>query len=129
MLPVRFYVLTGAGSKPWSGSQVSALTGEVDHRLLDTLYIPHTMTQYLLFINRVTHQSYIAVVVTAVLAGVPPSADPDPFSEPLADAHSELQSAFDEHISRNNCHIINADSGDVDCNSAQVVKIADSLVT
>ena len=75
------------------------------------------------------HQAYIAAVAAAVLAGGAQLADPDPFSEPLADAHSELQSAFDEHISRNNCHIINADSGDVDCNSAQVVKIADSLVT
>jgi hypothetical protein len=82
-----------------------------------------------LFIDRVTHQTYIAAVAAAVLAGVTPPADPDPYSEPLADAHSELQSAFDEHISRNHWHIVHAGAGAVALNAAQAVKIADSLAT
>ena len=37
--------------------------------------------QYLLLIDRVAHQAYIAAVAAAVLAGGAPPADPDPFSE------------------------------------------------
>ena len=97
--------------------------------VLGVVYIPHTTAQYLLFIDRLPHQTYIAAVAAAVLAGVTPPADPDPYSEPLADAHSELQSAFDEHISRNHWHIVHAGAGAVALNAAQAVKIADSLAT
>ena len=62
------------------------------------------------------HETYIAAVAAAVGARVPPPADPDPFSESLADAHCELQSSFDEHISRHVWHIIHAGAGAVALN-------------
>ena len=42
------------------------------------VYIPHTLLQYLLLIDRVTHQVYIDAVAHARGAGVGPPADPDP---------------------------------------------------
>ena len=97
--------------------------------VLGVIYIPHTMTQYLLLIDRVSHQDYIVAVTTAVLAGVAPPVYPNTFSESLASAHSELQCAFDEHISRNHWDIIHTGADTVALNAAQTVQIADSLAT
>ena len=60
--------------------------------VLGVVYVPHTMAECLVLIDRASHRAYIGAVTAAVLARVAPPAAPDPFSESLADAHSELQS-------------------------------------
>jgi hypothetical protein len=93
------------------------------------VYVSHTVAQYLLLINEVAHQTYIDTVVVVVLVVAAPFAEPDLFSESLPDTHSELLSVFDEHISRNHCHVIHTGSVTVDINVTQDVKIADILTT
>ena len=57
------------------------------------LYVPPARAQYLSFIDRPAHQAYLL----AIAAGAAP-AGPDVFVEPLADAHTELNTAFDVFI-------------------------------
>ena len=56
-------------------------------------FVPLTMSQYLVLIDRVEHANYIA----AVAAGNQPTHD-DPFDDHLADATHELQASFEALI-------------------------------
>jgi hypothetical protein len=70
------------------------------------LYVPPTRVQYLSFIDRPAHQAYLL----AIAAG-PAPAGPDVFVEPLADAHTELITAFDVFIANKRWNAIFAGGG------------------
>jgi hypothetical protein len=57
------------------------------------VYVPHSMVEYLALIDRPAHLAHVAAVAVAIAGGhaIPAAI---PFSEALADAHDELQSAL-----------------------------------
>ena len=83
-----------------------------------TLYVPPTRAQYLSFIDRPAHQAYLV----AIASGLAPVA-PDAFVEPLADAHTEVNNAFDSFIAnkRWNAVFSGGGAGAVAANAAATV--------
>ncbi len=92
------------------------------------MYVPHTMVQYLQLIDRPAHLAHVASVAVAVAAGNVLPAD-IPFSEALADAHDELQSVFDVHVTLLHWIVVHAGAQGDDLNTAQALKIANNLAT
>ena len=73
-------------------------------------YVTHTLLQYQVLIDRVTHAAYLA----SVLGGASPD-HPDPFDEHLAESVDHLESSFEVFISdkrRNNIYTT-GDSTDI----------------
>jgi hypothetical protein len=60
-------------------------------------YVPHTMTEYLALIDRPAYLAHVAAVGVAVAGGHALLAALF-YSEALADAHDQLQNAFNSHI-------------------------------
>lgn len=94
----------------------------------NVVYVSHTMVEYLALIDRPAHLAHVAAVAAAVAAGhaVPAAI---PFSEALADAHDELQSAFDVHVALLHWNVVHTGHGGGALNAAQALKIANSLAT
>jgi hypothetical protein len=94
----------------------------------NVVYVSHTMVEYLALIDRPAHLAYVAAVAAAVAGGhaVPAAI---PFSEALADAHDELQSAFDVHVALLHWNVVHTGHGGGALNAAQALKIANSLAT
>jgi hypothetical protein len=89
-------------------------------------YVSHTMIQYLHLIDRPA--LHVAVVATTLLAGnAAPSASP--FSEVLADAHDQLQNAFDVHVAVLHWNTVHTGAQSVALNAAQTLKVANNLAT
>ena len=92
------------------------------------LYVPPTLTQYLSFIDRPTHQDYLL----AIAGGIVP-ATPDVFVEPLTDAHTEVNNAFDSFITSKCWNTIFSGGGtdgvavNVTVTITQTAKIEDTL--
>jgi hypothetical protein len=86
------------------------------------------MAQYLQLIDRPAHLAHVAAVPVAVAAGNALPAD-IPFSEALAVAHDELQSAFDVHVTLLHWNVVHAGAQGAALNAAQALKIANSLAT
>ena len=83
-------------------------------------YVPHTMLEYLALIDRPANAAYV-IAVAAALAAVPPAAPPAAitFSEPLADAHDELQNAFNAHVAALRWDVVHVGAGANALNAAQ----------
>jgi hypothetical protein len=91
-------------------------------------YVPHTMIQYLQLIDRPAYVLHVAAVAAALLAGnVAP--DASPFSEALADAHDDLQNAFDVHLAVLHWNVVHAGAQGAALNAAQALKVANNLAT
>ena len=93
-------------------------------------YVPHTMLEYLVLIDRPAHAAYV-VAVAAALTALPPAAPPAaiPFSEPLADAHDELQNAFNAHVAALRWDVVHVGAGANALNAAQAAKVASNIAT
>ena len=93
-------------------------------------YVPHTMPEYLALIDRSAHAAYVAAVAAA-LADMPSAAPPPaiPFSEPLADAHDELQNAFNAHVAALRWDVVHVGAGAAALNAAQAAKVAINIAT
>ena len=91
-------------------------------------YVSHTMVQYLQLIDRPAYAIHVAAVDAALLAGhVAPAASP--FSEALADAHDQLQNAFDVHVAVLHWNTVHAGAQAAALNAAQALKVANNLAT
>ena len=91
-------------------------------------YVPHTMVQYLQLIDRPAYAIHVAAVDAALLAGqAAPAASP--FSEALADAHDQLQNAFDVHDAVLHWNTVHAGAQAAVLNAAQALKVANNLAT
>jgi hypothetical protein len=93
-------------------------------------YVPHTMPEYLALIDRPAHAAYVAAVAAA-LDAMPSAAPPVaiPFSEPLADAHDELQNAFNTHVATLRWDVVHVGAGAANLNAAQAAKVANNIAT
>jgi hypothetical protein len=93
-------------------------------------YVPHTTPEYLALIDRPAYAAYV-IAVAAALVAVPPAAPPAAvtFSEPLADAHDELQNAFNAHVAASRWDVVHVGAGANALNAAQAAKVASSLAT
>ena len=60
------------------------------------VYVTHTLVQYQVLIDHITHATYIDTVLVGV-----PHAHVDPFGEDLAEAADDLQCSFDGFIAHN----------------------------
>ena len=91
-------------------------------------YVPHTMIEYGALIDRAAYATYEAAVATALGAGTAPPAATT-FSEPLADAHDQLQNAFNSHIAGLRWDVVHTGAGAGALNTAQALKAAGNLAT
>jgi hypothetical protein len=90
-------------------------------------YVPHTMVQYLQLIDRPAYAIHVAAVAAALLAGhAAPAASP--FSEALADAHDQLQNAFDVHVAVLHWNTVHAGAQAAALNAAQALKMLHRLL-
>jgi len=86
------------------------------------------MPEYLALIDRPAHAVYVAAVAAALAAAAAPPV-PIPFSEPLADAHDELQNAFNAHVAALRWDIVHVGAGANALNAAQTAKVASNVAT
>jgi hypothetical protein len=90
-------------------------------------YVPHTMTDYLALIDRPAYLAHVAVVGVAVTGGHTLSVSIS-YSEPLVDAHDQLQNTFNSHIVDKRWDVIHTGTGAAALNKAQADKLTVFLV-